>query len=175
MVIKNDTFWLKKEGSVGLIANGEMVKVLRVLRTEEHYGSRFARLLIGIEVKGKEEELEVLCNLDVLNSDQPGLSKEQQEHLFNNALEYAEGKSRREKLRKLRDDEFYMALQVKYAYAITCHKAQGGQWPFVFIDQGFISEERIGSDFMRWSYTAVTRAQEKLYLVNYPREQLLDS
>lgn len=174
MVVKNDTFWMRKDGRVGLIANGEMVRVNRVFGIEEFYGSRFARLRIALEIKGKEEELDVVCNLDVLHSDQPGLSKEQQERLFNNALEFAEGKSRREKLRKLRQDEYFMALQVKYAYAITCHKAQGGQWPFVFVDQGFVPEERTGSDFMRWSYTAVTRAQEKLYLVNYPREQLVD-
>jgi exodeoxyribonuclease-5 len=176
MVVKNDTYWTRAAyGEPLLIANGEMVKVKRVFGIEEYYGSRYARLLIELELMNRTDELEVVCNLDVLNSDQPGLSKEQRDRIFENALEMAEGKSRREKLRKLRSDEYFMALHVKYAYAITCHKAQGGQWPCVFLDQGFVPEERLGSDFMRWTYTAITRAQEKLYFVNYPREQVIGS
>ena len=174
MVVKNDTYWARTAfGEPSLIANGEMVIVKRVYGIEEVYGSRFARLLVELNLTGRTEELEVVCNLDVLNSDQPGLSKEQRDRIFEQALEFAEGKGKREKLRKLRSDEYFMALHVKYAYAITCHKAQGGQWPVVFLDQGFVPEERMGSDFMRWTYTAVTRAQEKLFLVNYPREQLV--
>lgn len=176
MVVKNDMFWAKQEfGEPSLIANGEMITVTRVFGVEEFYGSRFARLLVELDVEGKNRELRVVCNLDILNSEQPGLSKEQRERIFENAMEFAEGKNRREKLRKIRTDEYFMALHVKYAYAITCHKAQGGQWPVVFLDQGFVSQERAGTELLRWTYTAITRAQEKLYLVNYPREQLVDS
>ena len=110
--------------------------------------------------------------LDTLHSDAPALSKGQSEALFNGVWEdYADIASKRERMKKLKEDPCYNALQVKYAYAVTCHKAQGGQWKRVFIDQGYLTDDMLSPDYCRWLYTAVTRATEMLYLVNWPKEQ----
>lgn len=110
--------------------------------------------------------------LDTLHSDAPALTREQNEQLFSNVIEdYADVSVKRERMKKMKEDPYYNALQVKYAYAVTCHKAQGGQWKRVFIDQGYLSEEMISPDYYRWLYTAFTRATERLYLVNWPEKQ----
>ena len=118
-------------------------------------------------------ELEVKILLDTLHSDSPALTKEQSDCLFHAVLEdYSDISVKRERMKKIKEDPWYNALQVKYAYAVTCHKAQGGQWQRVFIDQGYMTEEMLTPDYFRWLYTAFTRATDILYLVNWPKEQI---
>ena len=131
----------------------------------------FADVLLEFpDYQGLELEAKIL--LDTLHSDAPALTREQNEQLFSNVIEdYADVSVKRERMKKMKEDPYYNALQVKYAYAVTCHKAQGGQWKRVFIDQGYLSEEMISPDYYRWLYTAFTRATERLYLVNWPEKQ----
>ena len=110
--------------------------------------------------------------MDTLHSELPSLSKEENDRLFYAVLEdYADLPTKRERMKKMKEDPYYNALQVKYAYAVTCHKAQGGQWKRVFLDQGYMTEEMLSPDYFRWLYTAFTRATDLLYLVNWPEEQ----
>ena len=118
-------------------------------------------------------ELEATVLLDALQSEAPALSREQSERLYNAVMEdYADIPLKRDRVKKLKEDIYFNALQLKYAYAVTCHKAQGGQWKRVFLDQGYMSDDMLGPDYFRWLYTAFTRATEVLYLVNFPKEQV---
>ena len=154
------------------IANGETVVVRRVRRTRELYGFRFADAVV-VFPDHDELELEVTLLLDTLHSEAPALSRGEQERLFQTILEdYADIPLKRDRMKKMKADPHYNALQVKYAYAVTCHKAQGGQWANVFLDQGYLSDEYLTPDYFRWLYTAFTRATGTLYLVNYPQAQV---
>ena len=136
------------------------------------YGFRFADVVLCFPDYG-DLELEVKILLDTLHSDSPALTKEQSDCLFHAVLEdYSDISVKRERMKKIKVDPWYNALQVKYAYAVTCHKAQGGQWQRVFIDQGYMTEEMLTPDYFRWLYTAFTRATDILYLVNWPKEQI---
>ena len=171
MVAKNNYYWTEKENNLDFIANGETAVVRRVRRTAEMYGFRFADVLLSFP-NWQDAELEVRLLLDTLHSDAPALSREESERLFQTVLEdYADIPLKRDRMKKMKADPYYNALQVKYAYAVTCHKAQGGQWKNVFLDQGYMSEEYLTPDYFRWLYTAFTRATDTLYLVNYPAEQ----
>ena len=171
MVAKNNYYWTEKEKNLDFIANGETAVVRRVRRTAEMYGFRFADVLLAFP-NWQDAELEVRLLLDTLHSDAPALSREESERLFQTVLEdYADIPLKRDRMKKMKADPYYNALQVKYAYAVTCHKAQGGQWKNVFLDQGYMSEEYLTPDYFRWLYTAFTRATDTLYLVNYPAEQ----
>ena len=171
MVAKNNYYWTEKEKNLDFIANGETAVVRRVRRTAEMYGFRFADVLLSFP-NWQDAELEVRLLLDTLHSDAPALSREESERLFLTVLEdYADIPLKRDRMKKMKADPYYNALQVKYAYAVTCHKAQGGQWKNVFLDQGYMSEEYLTPDYFRWLYTAFTRATDTLYLVNYPAEQ----
>lgn len=172
MVVKNNYFWAAQEQDAGagpfsLIANGEQVTVLRVRRTEERYGLRFADLSIGWWDGLADRELEVKVILDVLAGEGPALPGARMKQLAQDVLADLGAQARSERFRLFRKDPYINALQVKYAYAVTCHKAQGGQWKSVFVDQGYVTEEMIGREYVRWLYTAVTRASEKLYLLNF--------
>ncbi|MBB4037790.1 exodeoxyribonuclease-5 [Dysgonomonas hofstadii] len=169
MITKNNYYWTENVENVDFLANGEIVEVLRVRREQDLYGFRFCEVLI--RSLDYDIELEVKILMDTLHSDAAGLTKERSEELFLNVLEdYADISTRAGKMKKLKVDPFYNALQVKFAYAVTCHKAQGGEWRNVFLDLGYISEEHLGINFYRWLYTAITRASNKLYLVNLPDE-----
>jgi len=171
VVVKNNYFWLNNTDEVDFIANGEIVEVVKIRRYEELYGFRFANVIIRFVEHGMLE-VEVKLLLDSLNSDAPSLTQAENEKLYNAVMEdYADEKTKRAKFEKLRANPFFNALQVKYAYAMTCHKSQGGQWKTVFIDQGMVNEDAKGLDYLRWLYTAITRATEKVYLVNFPDEQ----
>lgn len=172
MVAKNNYYWAEEYKEIDFIANGDIAIVKKVRKTCELYGFRFAEVILSFpDYDGCEMEVYLL--LDTLASDTPALSKEQNDRLFYAVLEdYADIGTKRERMKKMKSDRYYNALQVKYAYAITCHKSQGGQWKHVFLDQGFIKEENPSRDYLRWLYTAFTRATEKLYLINYPKEQL---
>jgi len=169
MITKNNYYWTENIENVDFLANGEIVEVLRVRKEQELYGFRFCEVLV--KSLDYDIELEVKVLMDTLHSDAAGLTKERSEELFLNVLEdYADMPTKAGKMKKMKVDPFYNALQVKFAYAVTCHKAQGGEWQNVFLDLGYISEEHLGINFYRWLYTAITRASSKLYLVNLPDE-----
>lgn len=171
MVAKNNYFWTEQCKEIDFIANGDIAMVRRVRRIREAYGFRFADVVLSFPDYA-DMELEVKILLDTLHTDTPALSKEQNDKLFYSVLEdYADITIKKERMKKMKADPHYNALQVKYAYAVTCHKAQGGQWQRVFLDQGYMTDEMLTPDYFRWLYTAFTRATETLYLVNWPKEQ----
>ena len=178
MVVKNNYYWCEELGrtdkalreKMDFIANGDVAEVVRVGRIEQMYGFRFAEVTLSF-VDYEDCELDVRVMLDTLTSESPSLTREENERLFSAVWkDYPEIKSRRKRMEQLRRNPFYNALQVKYAYAVTCHKAQGGQWSRVFVDQGFLSSESLTPDYYRWLYTAFTRASDRLYLVNWREE-----
>ena len=171
MVAKNNYFWTEGNKDVDFIANGDIAVVQRVRREREMYGFRFADVILRFP-DYNDMELEVTILLDTLHAETPALPKEMNDKLFYSVLEdYMDIPTKRERMKKMKTDPYYNALQVKYAYAVTCHKAQGGQWKRVFIDQGYMTEDMLSPDYFRWLYTAFTRATETLYLVNWPKEQ----
>lgn len=172
MVVKNNYYWAGQTGKPELIANGEPVEVLNVKGTEEKHGFRFAKLDVAWRTRDaagapERRELEVMVLLDVLAAETPALPGPRMKELSQAVLAGIVAKTRQARIKQLKDDPYVNALQVKYAYAVTCHKAQGGQWPTVFVDQGYVTEEMIDAEYVRWLYTAVTRASEKLYLLNF--------
>lgn len=171
MVTKNNYFWTENIEQVDFLANGELLEILRVRRTQEIYGFRFCDVLV--KHPDYDIELEIKILIDTLHSETTGLSQEKNAELFYNILEdYADITTKNGKMQKMKVDPFYNAVQVKYGYAVTCHKAQGGEWTNVFLDIGYITEEHLGINFYRWLYTALTRASKRLYLVNLPDEFL---
>ena len=175
MIVKNNYYWREQIGKVDkellekidFIANGDIAEIIRVGGSEEMYGFRFADVTLSFPDYDCEMEVKII--LDTLTSESPSLTRDENERLFSAVWEdYSEIGSKRKRMEKLREDPYYNAMQVKYGYAVTCHKAQGGQWKTVFLDQGFIAPDVIGTDYYRWLYTAFTRASEKLYLVNWP-------
>ena len=167
MVVKNNYFWRKDE----FIANGDRCVVRRVRNVHELYGFRFAEVTMTFP-DYDDYELTATVLLDTLTSEAPALTREQQELLYNKVMEdYQDIPLKQDRLKKLKEDRYYNALQVKFAYAATCHKAQGGQWAHVYVDQGYMTDDMLTSDYLHWLYTAFTRATEQLYLVNWPRTQ----
>ncbi|MCE2616796.1 ATP-dependent DNA helicase [Phocaeicola oris] len=172
MIAKNNYFWAEKMKELDFIANGDIAVVKRVRREQELYGFRFCDVLLSFP-DFNDLEIEVKLLLDTLQTEAPALTGEENDKLFYSVLEdYADIPRKAERMKKMKADPFYNALQVKYAYAVTCHKAQGGQWKRVFLDQGYVTDEMLGPDYFRWIYTAFTRATETLYLVNWPKEQI---
>ena len=168
MIVKNNYFWRKEE----FIANGDRAVVRRVRHIHELYGFRFADVTMTFP-DYDDYELTATVLLDTLTSEAPALTREQQEILYNKVLEdYADVSLKQERLKKLKEDKYYNALQVKFAYAATCHKAQGGQWAHVYVDQGYMTDDMLTPDYLHWLYTAFTRATERLYLVNWPKTQI---
>ena len=173
MIARNNYYWTEKSKEMDFIANGEIAVVRRVRRTRELYDFRFAEVVLTFP-DHEDFELEANLLLDTLHSDAPALPKTENDRLFYSVLEdYADIPVKRDRMKKMKMDPYYNALQVKYAYAITCHKAQGGQWQNVFLDQGYMTDEYLTPDYFRWLYTAFTRATQTLYLVNYPKEQIV--
>ncbi|MEY4602789.1 MAG: hypothetical protein RIT43_81 [Bacteroidota bacterium] len=168
MVVKNNYYWSDDQNKMGFIANGELMKVIRVKRQEEMYGFEFARLIVRFPDYPEVSEMEVLTLTESLSVEGPSLSRERMRELFY-AVEqdYMHEKNKRKRFQLILKDPYFNALQIKYAYAVTCHKAQGGQWENVFIDPGFIDEHSFNEEYFRWLYTAVTRASEKVYLLNF--------
>ena len=170
LVVKNNYFWKDGEKKIDFIANGDIVKVERILGTEEVHGHKFADVEVSLPDYG-QVELQVKVLLDVIELETASLGREEQKGLYMSVAEdYPEASSRRQKAVKISTDPYYNALQVKFAYAVTCHKAQGGQWKSVFLDQGFFTDEMLNQDYLRWLYTGFTRASEQLYLVNLAKE-----
>ncbi len=171
MVVKNNYFWLKDESKAGFIANGDIIKLTSVGKIQEMHGFKFAAVRMKMIDYPDEPELETRLLLDTIMSDSPSLSQEDNKRLYTSvSADYADIADRRMRLKKVKEDGFFNALQVKFAYAVTCHKAQGGQWDCVFVEQGYLTDEMINTEYMRWLYTAVSRAKTKLYLVNFNKE-----
>jgi exodeoxyribonuclease-5 len=170
MVVKNNYFILgEEEEGTGFIANGDIAEVRRIRKYEERYGFHFADMVLKFPDYNLEVEAKVM--LDVLHLDTPALPSEKNRELFQNVLaDYINLKTRRKQYEAVRNDPFFNALQIKFAYAVTCHKAQGGQWERVFIDQGMFNRNEISPDYLRWFYTALTRSTDKVYLVNFSVE-----
>ena len=176
MVVKNNYYWVEKEKlGISFIANGDRAVVQRVRNVRELYGFRFADVTLSLP-DYDENELTVTLLLDTLMSEAPALTREQQDELFCQVMEdYSDIPSKIERMKRIKEDVYYNALQVKYAYATTCHKAQGGQWAHVYIDQGYMTDDMVRPDYIHWLYTAFTRATEKLFLVNWPSIQVLNN
>ncbi|MEI6455790.1 MAG: AAA family ATPase [bacterium] len=168
MVVKNNYFWLPVDSSAGFIANGDIVEIKRIRRTDELFGFRFADVTIRFLDYPEEKELDVRIILDTLMSESPALPQQENNRLFQAVMEsYNDTPNRRERIEKVKLDPYFNALQVKFAYALTCHKTQGGQWETVFLDQGYLTDNMLNKDYLRWLYTAVTRATKRLFLVNF--------
>ena len=176
MVVKNNYYWQLAYGQEPIangqfIANGDRAVVRRVRHVHEQYGFRFADVTMTFP-DYDNYELTATVLLDTLTSEAPALTREQQELLYNKVMEdYADIPQKQERLKKVREDKYFNALQVKFAYAATCHKAQGGQWAHVYVDQGYMTDDMLTPDYLHWLYTAFTRATEQLYLVNWPETQ----
>lgn len=169
MVTKNNYFWNKPYKEIDFIANGDILEVVRVKKSRTIYGSRFVDLTL--RSLDYDWEIDAFVWLDLLQSDSPAHANQLHQELFQTIAEdYPEITQRRMLVKKIYENEYFNALQVKFAYAVTCHKAQGGQWKKVFIDPGQVSDEQVNSDFYRWMYTALTRASENVFLVNFPTE-----
>ena len=198
MVVRNNYFWTAQDSrnsqvspqgstdngnphssndsvqNISFIANGDRAKVRRVRNMQELYGLRFADLLLEFP-DYDNYELGATVILDSLQSESPSLTHEQSEQLFNGVLaDYADLPLKADRMKHVRTDKYYNALQVKFAYAVTCHKAQGGQWAHVYLDQGYMTDDMLTPDYIHWLYTAFTRATEKLFLVNWPKTQTLE-
>ena len=157
---------------ISFIANGDRAVVRRVRNIHELYGFRFAEVTMTFP-DYDDYELTATVLLDTLTSEAPALTREQQEQLFNAVMEdYADIPLKADRIAKLKTDRYFNALQVKFAYAVTCHKAQGGQWAHIYLDQGYMTDDMLTPDYIHWLYTAFTRATEKLYLVNWPKTQI---
>ena len=181
MIVKNNYYWMEEERKSNnklqsndipaFLANGDRAKVLKVRRRIDLYGFRFATLLLQFP-DYNNYELEATVLLDTLTSEAPALTHEQQEQLFHQIEEdYQDIPLKADRMKAIRQDQFFNALQVKFGYALTCHKAQGGQWAHVYVDQGYMTDDMLNPDYIHWLYTAFTRATEMLYLVNWPETQ----
>ena len=167
MVVKNNYFWVDKSSEAGFIANGDIVEVLEIFAFKDLYGFRFAEVKVRMVDYPNMKPLETVLLLDTLTSETPSLTYEQSNALYQEVMEdYASEKSKYKKFLAVKKNKYFNALQVKFSYAITCHKSQGGQWKTVFVEQPYLPNG-IDKEYLRWLYTAITRAQEKLYLIGF--------
>ena len=172
MIVKNNYFWTEGSKEIPFLANGDIAVVRRVRNVHELYGFRFAEMTMQLP-DYDDYELTATVLLDTLTTEAPALTREQQEQLFNAVMEdYADIPQKVERIKKIKVDRYYNALQIKFSYAVTCHKAQGGQWAHVYLDQGYMTDDMLTPDYIHWLYTAFTRATEKLFLVNWPKTQI---
>ncbi|RZJ72909.1 AAA family ATPase [Flavobacterium sp.] len=168
MVVKNNYFWLKESDEASFIANGDIVEVLEIFGFKELYGFRFAKVKVRMIDYPNQRPLETVLLLDTLTSESPSLTYDESNRLYQAVMEdYEDERAQYRKLQKVKANEYFNALQVKFSYAITCHKSQGGQWETVFIEHPYLPDG-ISRDYVRWLYTAITRAQGKLYLIGFP-------
>lgn len=171
MVVKNNYFWLDPQSEIGFIANGEIFTITKFIKLEEQYGFEFAHVRIQFSDTIDEKEYDVIILLEALVSESPNIPRARLKELFFEIeKDYFHERNKSKRYQQILKNPYFNALQVKYANAITVHKSQGGQWEHVFIDYGFIPEEMKNRGYLRWLYTAVTRATKKLYLVNFPEE-----
>jgi exodeoxyribonuclease-5 len=171
MVVKNNYHWLDNKSQAGFVANGDIIEILSLGSIEEYLGFRFLKCDIRMLDYPNQKPFEVILNLNALYANSPALSEQESEKLFQAiASKYNHVRDKKMLFLKLKQDPYFNALQVKFAYAVTCHKAQGGQWKNVFVEHGYVTENHLGTEFMRWIYTALTRATQKLFLINFKQE-----
>ena len=171
MVVKNNYFWLGDDTKIGFIANGEIIEIRRVRKVEEMHGFEFAHVIVRFIDYEELGDVELIIHLETLTVDGPSLPRDRMKDLFYSVeRDHSHLRNKKERYDAILADPYFNALQVKYAYAVTCHKSQGGQWSDVYIDQGFINDDVLGNDYYRWLYTALTRATNKVYLVNFSDE-----
>ena len=166
MVVKNNYFWLKDSDEAGFIANGDIVEVLEIFGFKELYSFNFAKVKIRMVDYPDQKPFETIVLLNTITSESPSLTYDESNRLYQEVIKDYEGESQYKKFQKVKDNEYFNALQVKFSYAITCHKSQGGQWNTVFIEQPYLPDG-INVDYVRWLYTAITRAKDKLYLIGF--------
>ena len=167
MVVRNNYHWIQNLDNISFIANGDIMRLIRIRKHTERYGFRFAEADLCLPDYA-HHEFRAIIMLDALRSEAASITEEQNQRLFNEVAEdYAHITSKAQQYKTMKEDPFFNALQVKFAYSVTCHKAQGGQWECIFLDQGRINEEKMNLEYLRWLYTAITRATKKLYLVNF--------
>lgn len=170
MIVKNNYFYSQPDSNFDFVANGDIACVEKLLGTEEMYGFRYANVRLKF-LDYDNLELECKIFLDTLTLESPSFGSKQNQQLFNAIQEdYLHIKNKKKRWEEIKQNEYFNALQVKFAYAVTCHKAQGGQWKAVFIDHGYLTEEMLSVDYLRWFYTAFTRPKEKLFLVNFNKK-----
>jgi exodeoxyribonuclease-5 len=170
MVVKNNYFWLEENEKIDFIANGDIAQIISIYKYEQLYGFRFANVSLRL-LDYPDIEFDCKIILDTLSIESASLTSEQNRKLFDAVAEdYIEIRNKKKRWEEIKKNPYFNALQVKFAYAVTCHKAKGGQWSAVFIDQGYLTEDMINTEFLRWLYTAFTRPTEKLYLVNFNKE-----
>ncbi|MGB1931827.1 MAG: ATP-dependent DNA helicase [Flavobacteriales bacterium] len=171
MVVRNNYFWLPEGSKAGFIANGDMVEVMRIYEINELYDCRFARISVRLVDYPDEENLECIVLLDTLTSETPAMTYEEYKKLYDEvAKDYADIPKRAQRNKEIKQNPYFNALQVKFAYAITCHKSQGGQWENVFVEQGYFTSDMLSKEYFRWLYTALTRTTKKLHLINFKKE-----
>lgn len=171
MVVRNNYFWLPEGSKAGFIANGDMVEVMRIYEINELYDCRFARISVRLVDYPDEENLECFVLLDTLTSESPAMTYEEYKKLYDEvAKDYADIPKRAQRNKEIKQNPYFNALQVKFAYAITCHKSQGGQWENVFVEQGYFTSDMLSKEYFRWLYTALTRTTKKLHLINFKKE-----
>lgn len=171
MVVKNKYLEKDRSTDISFIANGDHAVVRRVRNIRELYGFRFADVALEFP-DYNNTELDTVVVLDTLTTEAPALTHEQNDKLFQSVMEdYADVPRKADRMKQLREDEYFNAMQIKFGYAVTCHKAQGGQWAHIYLDQGYMTDEMLTPDYIHWLYTAFTRATEHLYLVNWSKKQ----
>ena len=174
MVVKNNYFWLKETDEAGFIANGDIIEVLEMFGIMELYGFKFAKVKIRMVDYPNQIPFETILLLDTITSESPSLTYEESNRLYQEVMkDYENETTKYKRFQKVKENEFFNALQVKFSYAITCHKSQGGQWNTVFIEQPYLPDG-INKDYVRWLYTAITRAKDKLYLIGFKEEYFME-
>ncbi|PZQ83181.1 MAG: ATP-dependent endonuclease, partial [Flavobacterium johnsoniae] len=175
MVVKNNYFWLKDSTETDFIANGDIVEVMEIYKMQELYGFKFATVKIRMVDYPNQIPFETVLILDTLTSESASLTYEESNRLYQEImLDYEEERTAYRKFQKVKENRYFNALQVKFSYAMTCHKSQGGQWNTVFVEQPYLPNG-IDRDYIRWLYTAITRAKDKLYLIGFKDENFIDS
>ncbi|WP_298487097.1 AAA family ATPase [uncultured Maribacter sp.] len=170
MVVKNNYFWLKPESEAGFIANGDIIEVLEIFRFKEIYGFKFAEVKVTMVDYPNQKPFETVLLLDTISAESPSLSYEDGNKLYQEVMkDYEQESSKYKKFLAVKNNKFFNALQVKFSYAITCHKSQGGQWNTVFVEQPYMPNG-IDREYLRWLYTAVTRAKKQLYLIGFKND-----
>ena len=173
MVVKNNYFWLKDADEAGFIANGDIIEVLDIRNIKELYGFKFANVKIRMVDYPNQKPFETVLLLDTISSESPSLTYDESNKLYQEVMKDYDGETKFKQFQKVKENEYFNALQVKFSYAITCHKSQGGQWNTVFIEQPYLPDG-IDKDYIRWLYTAMTRAKDKLYLIGFKDENFIE-
>src|SRR5690606_12728539 len=175
MVVKNNYFWLKASSEAGFIANGDIIEVLEIFAIKELYGFRFAEVNVKMVDYPRMKPFETVLLLDTIDAETPSLSYDDSNRLYQEVMkDYESETSKYKKFLQVKNNTYFNALQVKFSYAITCHKSQGGQWDTVFIEQPY-APNGIDTEYLRWLYTAVTRAKNKLYLIGFKNDFFVES